>query len=80
MLQKPGGGGGHCAPGKNTVPLLSSGVAGGGICVVSVEGRGPGAVAPGKIFRLPPQNNGGFVRFRVQKKIYKTEKPLPDER
>ena len=35
-----------------------SGVAGGGVRVVSEEGRGSGGSAPGKIFPFPPQNNG----------------------
>ena len=56
-----------------------SGVAGGGVCVVSEEGRGSGGCAPGKIFHFPPQNNGVLLDF-VCKKDYKTEKPLPDER
>ena len=56
-----------------------SAVAGGGVCVVSEEGRGSGGCGPGKIFHFPPQNNGVLLDF-VCKKDYKTEKPLPDER
>ena len=36
----------------------NSGVAGGGVCVVSEGGRGSGGCAPGKIFHFPPRNNG----------------------
>ena len=35
-----------------------SGVAGGGVRVVSEEGRGSGGCGTGKIFHFPPQNNG----------------------
>ena len=35
-----------------------SGVAGGGVCVLSEEGRGSGGCGPGKIFHFPPRNNG----------------------
>ena len=35
-----------------------SGVAEGGVCVVSEEGRGPGAVPQGNFFHFPPNNNG----------------------
>ena len=35
-----------------------SGVAGGGVCVVSEEGRGSGGCAPGKFFSFSSQNNG----------------------
>ena len=59
--------------------VLFSGVAGVGVCVVSVEGRGSGGCAPGKKFRFPPQSNGVLVRFRA-KKDYKTKNPLQDER
>ena len=38
--------------------ITYSGVAGGGVCVVSEGGRGPGAVPPGNFFHFPPQNNG----------------------
>ena len=38
--------------------IVLSGVAGGGVCMVSEEGRGSGGCAPGKIFHFPPRNNG----------------------
>ena len=38
-----------------------SGVAGAGVCVVSVEGRGPGAVPPGNFFRFPPPKQWVFL-------------------
>ena len=38
--------------------MAVSGVAGGGVCVVSEEGRGSGGCAPGKNFHFPPQING----------------------
>ena len=59
----------HCRfKGYNAIKYLIPGVAGVGVCVVSVEGRGSGGCAPTwKFFRFPPQSNGVFVRFRVKK-------------
>ena len=46
-----------------------SGVAGGGACVVSEEGRWSGGCAPGKIFSFSSPKQWGFVRFRVQERL-----------
>ena len=48
---------------------ICSGVADGGICVVSEEGRGSGGCAPGKIFSFSSPKQWGFVRFRVQERL-----------
>ena len=47
---------------------MSSGVAGGGVCVVSEEGRGPGAVPPGKFFIFLPETMG-FCKISCARKI-----------
>ena len=47
---------------------LRSGVAGGGVRVVFEEGKGSGAVAPGKIF-ISSSKQWGFIRFRVQERL-----------
>ena len=46
-----------------------SGVAGGGVCVVSEEGRGSGGCGPGKFFSFSSPKQWGFVRFRVQERL-----------
>ena len=46
-----------------------SGVAGRGVCVVSVEGRGSGGCAPEKNFSFSSPKQWVFVRFRVQERL-----------
>ena len=67
---------------KRGKPEVRSGVAGGGVRVVSEEGRGSGGCAPGKNFSFSSPKQWGFIRFRVQERFNdnETKKPLPDER
>ena len=57
-----------------------SGVAGVGVCVVSEEGRGPGAL-PREIFSFSsPKQCRDFCKISYARKIKTQENPLLDER
>ena len=57
-----------------------SGVAGVGVCVVSVKGRGSGGCAPGIFFFVLLPKPWGFCKISCARKITTQENPTPDER